>query len=270
MSRTARRLSFHRLAALGLLALVPAAAHAAPLRSYTVAELDAAAHPGAGLDNDGNVIDQPIRTIVGDVPKFHQGGSSGAWDDRLPGRYIGWAEVIDGTPDGRFMIPTYGAGSYPWRSISQTFVADPNSPYASGGWFARPLRHDDWMSIHGTDMNASGEIVGFLSRTDLDDGSLRYLWESSSFYAAAGELTVHELSELFPPGSGWSSVAALSINDNGQILGWGTNPEGEYAKFILTPNAVPEPGTWTVFGLMAAAAGWRARRGGRWLVTPSR
>jgi hypothetical protein len=120
-------------------------------------------------------------------------------------------------------------------------------------------------------MNASGEIVGHLSRIDIDGSNYGYTWKTSSFYAAAGELTVRELSELFPAGAGWRDVYALSINDDGQILGWGKNPEDEYAKFILTPNAVPEPGTWAVFGLLGAAAGWRTRRrGGRRLVTPSR
>jgi hypothetical protein len=42
------------------------------------------------------------------------------------------------------------------------------------------------------------------------------------------------------------------------------------SMFLLTPNAVPEPGTWAVFGLIAAAAGWRTRRGSRRLSPSSR
>ncbi|WP_337175567.1 PEP-CTERM sorting domain-containing protein [Paludisphaera sp.] len=151
----------------------------------------------------------------------------------------------------------------------QTFVGNPNFPYTEDHWRAMRLQDDYWTSIRGTDLNASGEMVGRLARV-VEEGPSGVKWDRDYFYAAVGETTVHKLIDLFPPGSGWSSVAALSINDNGQILGWGKNPEGESSMFLLTPNAVPEPGTWAVFGLMAAAAGWRARRGGRRLVTPSR
>lgn len=258
MSRTVRRLPIHRLAALGLLALAPAA-HAAPLRSYTVAQLDATAHPGEGLDNDGHVVDQPVRTIVGEAPTFEGNFTlpvPGYYYPSPPTRVSAWGEVIDGTPDGRFLITTLGAGGSPNRQTYQTFVADPNRPE---GWNTLILQSNQWISIKGTDVNASGEVIGRLGRL-LENSQVSTWTDPTGFYAAAGDSTVHELIDLFPPGSGWSSVSALSINDSGQILGWGMNPDGEFAKFLLTPTTVPEPGTWAVFGLVAAALGLHARR----------
>ncbi|MDG3003826.1 PEP-CTERM sorting domain-containing protein [Paludisphaera mucosa] len=247
---------FRWIVAIGLLALAPAV-EAAPLRGYTLTDLGFV--PGTGLDNDGNVIDQPVRTLVGDVPTFDLGWDGGS-DPRLPpGRVIRWAEVVDGTPDGRFLIYTQGAGS-PSREIMQTFVADPNNPHVpSGLWVTLRLHDDYWSSIRGTDVNASGEVIGELGRIGAD-GHTTMRWDPRYFYAAAGETTIHELAELLPPGSGWRHLSLQSINDNGQILGWGVNPEGESSRFILTPNAVPEPGTWAIFGLASAAVGWRTRR----------
>ncbi len=68
--------------------------------------------------------------------------------------------------------------------------------------------------------------------------------------------------DLLPPDSGWRPTDVYSINDLGQILGRGVNPDGEYTYYLMTPEdmQVPEPGTWAVFGLAAAALAWRNRR----------
>lgn len=256
MSRAVRRFPFHCLVATGLFVLAHAGAHAAPLRSYTFTQLGP--QFGLGLDNDGNVIDQRIPIIVGDVPSFGQSFIEpvpGAYFPSKPTRVSSWGSVLDGTPDGRFLIVTGGLDSTLLDRERQTFIADPNTPH---GWSTLMLQHPSWTSIFGTDVNASGEVIGHLGR--FNDGQTVTNWDSGYFYAAAGETTVHEFAELIPPGLAWQAMLPVSINDKGQILGWGINPEGESSTFLLTPNAVPEPGTWAVFGLMAAAAGWRARR----------
>jgi probable HAF family extracellular repeat protein len=43
------------------------------------------------------------------------------------------------------------------------------------------------------------------------------------------------LNNLVPPGSGWVLKAASEINEIGQIVGWGSAPNGESHGFLLTP-----------------------------------
>ena len=48
--------------------------------------------------------------------------------------------------------------------------------------------------------------------------------------------TVHDLSNLVPPGSGFTPGHATAINDNGQIAANGKNSTGQEHVFLLTPN----------------------------------
>lgn len=45
------------------------------------------------------------------------------------------------------------------------------------------------------------------------------------------------LKDLIPPDSGWTLVSATGINDRGQIVGYGFNPDGQTHAFLLTPGA---------------------------------
>jgi probable HAF family extracellular repeat protein len=44
------------------------------------------------------------------------------------------------------------------------------------------------------------------------------------------------LKDLIPPDSGWTLISASGINDRGQIVGYGMNPEGNTRAFLLTPD----------------------------------
>ncbi len=46
--------------------------------------------------------------------------------------------------------------------------------------------------------------------------------------------------------AGWTIMFANSINDAGQIVGYGTDPSGKTEGFLLTPT--PEPATITLLG----------------------
>ncbi|MEL6470524.1 MAG: DUF3466 family protein [Cyanobacteria bacterium J06623_4] len=66
-----------------------------------------------------------------------------------------------------------------------------------------------------------------------------------------------DLQTLIPGDSGWDLSGALSINNAGQIVGYGTL-EGEQRSFLLTPVSVPEPGL--LFGMGAIASLMLLRR----------
>jgi probable HAF family extracellular repeat protein len=68
--------------------------------------------------------------------------------------------------------------------------------------------------------------------------------------------TIQTVLSLIPPGSGWSNLAATGINDAGQIVGQGTY-DGQQVAFLMTPDAVPEPGTLAVWGLIVSCVGLR-------------
>jgi uncharacterized membrane protein len=72
--------------------------------------------------------------------------------------------------------------------------------------------------------------------------------------------TIQTLLSLIPAGSGWSNLNATGINDAVQIVGQGTY-DGQQVAFMMTPDAVPEPGTLAIWGLIASCAGHRIWRG---------
>jgi probable HAF family extracellular repeat protein len=82
-------------------------------------------------------------------------------------------------------------------------------------------------------INDSGQIVGYTLTSTADGGFIAY----HAFIDHDGTMT--DLNSLVPANSDWDLIDAEGINDNGQIVGYGTDPSGETAAFLLTP--VPEP-----------------------------
>ena len=69
----------------------------------------------------------------------------------------------------------------------------------------------------------------------------------------------HDLSTVSGvAGTGWILGGAYAINDLGQIVGYGTNAQGESHAFMLTP--VPEPEVYLMMGVGVCLAGAIARR----------
>ena len=221
---------------LSLLLSVPRIGEAAPLR-FDIKEVNLA---GRGLENDGQVIDQPVRNIVGTLPPPS--------DPYLKGSDI---HLIDGTADGRMLVVAYGQGGQ--SHISHTFVYDPHpliGPAAQTYTTLGGNQEQAWTV--GVDMNAKGAVVGTGEWGGVDGTRL--------FYSDPSSYSLQDLATLIPPDSGWKLLNAYSVNDRGQILGSGIDPQGQQAKFLLTPvDQVPEPATWAIFGLAAAFA-WRKRR----------
>jgi probable HAF family extracellular repeat protein len=57
--------------------------------------------------------------------------------------------------------------------------------------------------------------------------SIAFLWDDVN--------GMRNLNNLIDPASGWVLKVAFSINDQGQIVGMGTNPAGQKRGFLLTP-----------------------------------
>jgi hypothetical protein len=90
-----------------------------------------------------------------------------------------------------------------------------------------PLFPFHWSDAMG--VNDAGEAVGEAS----DGTRLR-----GSFWDADGRLSFLD-DHLAPGHEGWRIMQARDIANTGQIVGWGYNPDGQFANVVLTP--VPEP-----------------------------
>jgi probable HAF family extracellular repeat protein len=88
------------------------------------------------------------------------------------------------------------------------------------------------------DINASGQVVG---SSEVTGGATHaFVWhdDNSNGQADAGEMK--DLNTLLPPSSGWTLQEARSINDGGQIVGYGIfqpdpNQPAQTHAFLLTP-----------------------------------
>lgn len=78
---------------------------------------------------------------------------------------------------------------------------------------------------HPRAMNRCGAIVG--SFGIFADYYRAFAWDTSSGF--------HDLNSLIPSGSGWKLQEATSINDHGEIVGWGIFNGEDYAGFLLVP-----------------------------------
>src|SRR5262249_7052871 len=73
-------------------------------------------------------------------------------------------------------------------------------------------------------VNSSGQVVG-----EADAGSVAH-----AFLYRDGAMV--DLNDLIPEGSGWMLTDATGINDAGQIVGQGTNPDGQSPAYLLPPD----------------------------------
>jgi uncharacterized membrane protein len=90
----------------------------------------------------------------------------------------------------------------------------------------------------------SGMIAAALNSSDQAVGN-GFLFANGAIQTLAG---------LLPSSSGWSNLNATGINDAGQIVGQGTY-DGQQVAFLMTPEAVPEPGMLAIWVLVSAYAG---------------
>lgn len=95
--------------------------------------------------------------------------------------------------------------------------------------------------IVGTSTLLGGELHAFISQED----------------EAQGMRVLNDLNSLLLDNPGWVLNEAYGINDAGQIVGYGVNPQGDTHAFLLTP--VPEPGSVAAVAVLGAVLWWRRR-----------
>jgi probable HAF family extracellular repeat protein len=109
-------------------------------------------------------------------------------------------------------------------------------------------------------INNAGQIVGI---SDTSGGNeYATLWEGNNAIDLNDRVT--------SSGIGWMLEYAEGINDSGEIVGWGINPQGQTDAFLLTPctrcqiAVVPESPTWSMMLLGFAGLGltgyWASRK----------
>jgi hypothetical protein len=148
----------------------------------------------------------------------------------LSGHVTGWtAHDIDPRPDvisesyainGRGQVA--GAG-YPERGTggqSQAFVWTPHDTAGGIGRLDVLPYLPGTVESEANDINDDGVAVGYCSRGPGSDRAV--LWQGHS-----------DLNQ-FVAGSGWTLLSANSINNHGDIVGYGMH-DGQYRAFLLVP-----------------------------------
>jgi probable HAF family extracellular repeat protein len=110
-----------------------------------------------------------------------------------------------------------------------------------------------------TSINNDGQIVGQAS----PDGIFSTLFRAVLFDPTGCGNNI-DLNELVDPALGWTLKTAICINDNGWIVGWGSNPDGYSRSFLLTPAkpADLEPdGDVDLADFAVFASAWQSRDG---------
>ncbi len=110
-----------------------------------------------------------------------------------------------------------------------------------------------------TCINNCGQIVGQAS----PDGVFSTLFRAVLFDPTGCGNNI-DLNELVDPALGWTLKTAICINDNGWIVGWGSNPQGNSRSFLLTPRISGdfEPDTDVDFEDFAVfASAWKSKDG---------
>jgi probable HAF family extracellular repeat protein len=221
--------------------------------------------------NDAKIYTGP--TITSTDPGFSQTGNAIQTDSK--GTYTTGFVGSSGLYNASYGFLSDGTTAHPLETIptqsSDVFVA-PYGVNASGqvvGAYQTDSRstaflYSDskgftWLGTPGANswaegINSLGQVVGAVAQGS--NAGHAVLFQGGGYT---------DLNTLVPPGLGWTLGGAWDISDSGQILavGWqGTNYNNSHA-FLLTPQAVPEPASlalWGIVGVVSLACMHRHRR----------
>jgi probable HAF family extracellular repeat protein len=210
-----------------------------------------------GINNNGQVVGQAYSMITtkSDAFMYSNGtmvdlGATGSSDSNAEGinasgQVVGYMHVSGAAhaflySNGTMVDLGVLGGSSFYQSIASGINDSGNivgqSTFPAGGFTVRAFLYSNGsMQNLGTignassaalDINNQGQIVGFLGA-----GTGAWLYSNGS---------MQDINSLIDPAVGWTLQNATSINDLGQIVGYGTNSSNQQHAFLLTP-IVPEP-----------------------------
>ncbi len=207
----------------------------------------------AGINNSGQVTGTSSTTSNNTYHAFiTDPNGSNMTDLGTLGGNISWAEDINDLGQ----VVGY---STPYHNITSPFHAYVTGPDGVG---MIDLGQFGGTYSYASGINDSGEVVGVAATADNNT--------PHSFIYSHGGMTDLDLLDVVMA-SGWTSLNAIDINNNGQIIGTGIH-NGKSESFFLsyTPDtifdplpiviAVPEPTTWAMLLAGLGLLGFVGRR----------
>jgi probable HAF family extracellular repeat protein len=215
-------------------------------------------YPACVWDAEGN----------GQYLDIFSGWHSEALDVNNAGQVVGWSENYSAETGNRAFLwdetngmqnlgTLEGGGGSSARAINNLgqVVGDVGFPLNETRAFIwdaengmRPLESPEGLLSEACDINDAGQIVGRAGRN-----GFAALWEN-------GEILNIDVEVGHP--AGWGGIRILAINNSGQMVGWGENPEDQYRALLLTPVPEPAAGAMLLAGALALAALGRLRARG--------
>jgi probable HAF family extracellular repeat protein len=205
-----------------------------------------------GINSNGQIVG------VGDATT---GERAFLWTPAIPNGTTGSMVDIGDLPGGSDFSLGRGINSYGqvvgWSSATtgdRAFLWTPLAPNGTTGMMVDLDELPGGSNLsRAVDINSLGQVVG---QSSAAPGEHAFLWTPATSNGAIGSMA--DLNTLIEPlsGAGWTLQSAQSINDLGQIAGYGLfDPDGPGGAaavergFLLTP--IPEPPAIVLFALGA-------------------
>ena len=150
--------------------------------------------------------------------------SSFAWRISEDNHVVGYSQI----PSGNALIPIH---PFVWF--------DTNNNNTSDAGEMQDLGTLSGTNAYGYDINATGYVVG---TSEVTGGATHgYVWHDDNGNGVSDPGEMKDLNTQFSDATWTTLVEARSINDGGQIVGWGTKSNGETHAFLLTPSGFTPP-----------------------------
>jgi probable HAF family extracellular repeat protein len=182
------------------------------------------ANSGAVDINDNGLVVGGYTTSSGSSRSFLYGSTSGMTDIPNP---FGGSQVFAQAINENGQVAGYASTS-----------SGTHRGFLYSGGVMTDLGTLNGVFCHPCGLNINGQVVGTATA-------------GSSWHAfLADGHTMIDLNNVVSNVSGWTLNRANSINDKGEIVGWGISPGGTTEAFLLTP--IPEPTAVLLLGLSGA------------------